>query len=153
MLMWAGPEITSFRSWRLCVTWCVWGSWSVGASAKLCRCGVSWEGAVVDLLGLISYHSFLVPHCPLCMLNRIVCHTKTSLLLSFVPIFRCKTWFISRIRFSTWNLHLWFRKPLTEAKDSLCGDGENVYLCGPGNPHNWWLALAPSFPPHPSFFL
>lgn len=75
-----------------------------------------------------------------------------SLLLSFVIFFLCETWWIS-LRCSTWSLHLWFRKPLTEARDSLCGVGGNVDLCGPGNPHNWWLALAPSFPPHPSFFL
>lgn len=92
-----------------------------------------------------------MPHCPLHAQQN--CVSKTSLLSSFVTFFsRRETWWIS-LRCSTWSLHLWFRKPLTEAKDSLCGVGGNVDLCGPGNPHKRWLALTPSFPPHPSFLL
>lgn len=155
LLTWVGPEIAWCRSWRLCVMWCVWSSWSVGASAKLCRCGVSWEGAVVDLLDPMIQHFFspsyffLMPCCPLRAQQNWMSKSLGYRHLSpfFYFSLLCEAWCI-RIRCSTWSLHLWFRKPLTEAKDSLCGAGGNVDLYGPGNPHNWWLALAPSFPPH-----
>lgn len=85
------------------------------------------------------------------MLSRIA-RQNLSLLLSFASFFLCETWWISFIC-STWSLHLWFRKPLIEAKDSLAGVRGNADLRGPENPHKWWLALAPSFPPHLSFLL
>lgn len=85
------------------------------------------------------------------MLYRIVFHKEKLSVGVICHFFLCKTWCIS-LRLSTWSLHLWFRKPRTEAKDSLCGVGENVDLCRPENPHNWWLALAPPFLTHPPLF-
>lgn len=141
--MWAGPEIALFRSWRLCVMWCARHMIFRG-SAKMCRCGIIWDRAVVKLLGLMIYS------CSLHALQNSISQEKLSVGV-ICHFFLCKTWCIS-LRLSTWSLHLWFRKPRTEAKDSLCGVGENVDLCRPENPHNWWLALAPPFPTHPPLF-
>lgn len=79
-------------------------------------------------------------------------HVTPNLSAVTCPRFWCEARCISCIRFNTWSLHLWFRKPRTEAKDSLGGVGGNVDLCRPGNPHKWLVAVAPSFPPHPPFF-
>lgn len=56
------------------------------------------------------------------------------------------------LRLSTWSLHLWFRKPRTEAKDSLCGVGGRERRCvaesGGRRTHadDDSLLLPPSFP-------
>lgn len=139
------------RSWRLCVLWCMRLMICRDKCQVLqmwCWLGRNYSGSVgpVDLT-LFFFISLPVPHYPL--------HTGMSKPRSVVVIcyfFLCETWWIS-LRCSTWILCLWFRKPLTGAKDSLCGLGGNVDLYAPGNPHKWWLALAPSFPPHPLFLL
>lgn len=98
-------------------------------------CGTQW------------FNTFLQKPClclsVLCMLSRIAraqSLVKTFALLSSLSVTPCETWWIS-LRCSAWTLHLWFRKPLIEAKDSLCWVGGNVDLCGPGNPHKSWLSL------------
>lgn len=97
-----------------------------------------------------SSYIFLMPRRPLHAQQN--CTSKPLCCRHLSLFFLHETWWIS-LRCSTWSLHLWFRKTLAEAKDSLGGVGGNVDLRGPGNPHKWWLALAPSFPPRPSFFL
>lgn len=120
-LMWAAPEIAPCKSWRLCVMWCV----------KLMICGRECQvcADVVSVCAMIEHFFFTLLFrrlIALCVLSRMA---RQSLSLVVTCRFSlCETWWISS-RCSTCSLHLWFRKPRTEAKDSLCGVGGNVDLC------------------------
>lgn len=139
---WSRNSSVFCRSWRPCCCG-VWGSWSVQEGAKFCRCGAS-----LDDLTLNNWYTSPMLYYSLHTQQNHVSKAHSVVTCYFL----CETWWIS-LRCSTWILRLWFRKPLTQAKDSLGVSGGNVDLCASGNPHKWWLALAPSFPPHHSFLL
>lgn len=89
MLMWAGPEIASCRSWRLCVMWCVRLMICRGECQVLqmwCYLGRSCGGSVrLDDLTLFLYTSCLCLII-LCMLSRTA-RQNLALLSSFVAFF------------------------------------------------------------------
>lgn len=142
--MWAAPEIAPCRGWRLCDVVCeAHDLWRRVPS--FCRCGV----ALCDDFNTSYSYFFLMSSCTLhaqqIWTSKPLCCRHLSL-----PSL-CETWWIN-FSCSTWSLHLWFRKPRTEAKDSLCGLGGNVDLCVDQGTHTSNDSLLPHHSqPYPSF--